>query len=150
MEPHYEVCNYLNFVHNIPLDHYLHPEPALREMIKSIPSRRWIFTNSDRPHAERVMVMLGIDDCFDGIVDIYALEHYCKPKLEAYHLALKLSGTSNTDSCAMLDDSARNLSSAKKMGFFTVLVGNNGTHSDVDRTLMNITELPSVVPEFWK
>ncbi|MFC1996615.1 pyrimidine 5'-nucleotidase [Chloroflexota bacterium] len=140
---------YLNFVHDLPLNKYLQPEPILRKILLSIPCRRWIFTNSDRPHAERVISMMGIKDCFEGMVDVYALDPYCKPKPEAYQLALQLSGTANPKSCALLDDSASNLKPAKELGFFTVLVGQNGTHIAADRHLMNIKDLPNVVPEFW-
>ena len=51
---------YLNFVHDLPLHQYLQPNPALREMLRSIPKKRWIFTNSDQPHVERVLSILGI------------------------------------------------------------------------------------------
>jgi hypothetical protein len=49
----------------------------------------------------------------------------------------------------LLDDSSRNLAPAKEMGFFTILVGQNGIHPTADRTLENIIDLPKVVPEFW-
>ena len=141
--------DYLNYVHDLPLINYLQPNPALREILLSIPYRRWVFTNSDQPHAERVMAILGINDCFEGLVDVYAMEPHCKPKLESYHLALQLSGNTNPKFCALLDDSTGNLAPAKEMGFFTILVGQNGTHPSADRTLMNINDLHSVVPEFW-
>jgi len=91
-----------------------------------------------------------IDDCFDGMVDVYALEPFCKPKTEAYHLALKLSGTSEPKYCALLDDSIINLAEAKKLGFFTILVGQNDTNPSADRTLQNIINLPDIAPELWQ
>lgn len=145
-----EPQDYLNFVHDLPLDQYLQPDPALREMLLSIPQRRWIFTNSDRPHAERVISRLGIIDCFEGIVDVYALEAHPKPQPEAYQLALTFAGEADPKTCALLDDSTRNLAPAKEMGFFTILVGQNGTHPAADRTLLDIHDLPKIAPEFWK
>jgi len=70
---------YLNYVHDLPLQDFLQPDPNLRKMLLSIPKQRWIFTNSDRPHAERVLSRLGIADCFEDIVDVYAMEPHCKP-----------------------------------------------------------------------
>jgi pyrimidine 5'-nucleotidase len=119
-------------------------------MLLSIPRSRWIFTNSDRDHAERVLRNLGIGDCFDGMVDVYAMDPYCKPKREAYQLALQLSGATDPKYCALLDDSINNLTEAKKIGFFTVLVGQIDTDSSADRTLQSIINLPNIVPEFWE
>ena len=151
LQIHYNIDpqDYLNYVHNLPLHEYLQPYPALRKMLLSISQQRWIFTNSDRPHAERVMLILGIEDCFKGMVDVYAMEPHCKPKPEAYQLAMQLSGTGDPTTCALLDDSSRNLAPAKEMGFFTILVGQNGIHPTADRTLENIIDLPKVAPEFW-
>ena len=54
LQIHYDVDprDYLNFVHDLPVHRYLSPDPGLRRMLLSIPHRRWIFTNSDAPHAE--------------------------------------------------------------------------------------------------
>lgn len=151
LQIHYgiEAKEYLNYVHDLPLHKYLQPDPALRDMLLTIPRRRWIFTNSDRPHAERVLSILGIEDCFEGLVDIYAMEPHCKPKPEAYQFALKLAEIIDPKNCALIDDSTRNLAPAKDMGFFTILVGQNGTHFTADRVLANINDLPKVAPEFW-
>jgi putative hydrolase of the HAD superfamily len=151
LQIHYgvEAPEYLNYVHDLPLHQYLQPDPELRAMLLSIPKQRWIFTNSDRPHAERVMDVLGISDCFDGMVDVYTMEPHCKPRPEAYQLALELAGAPDPRTCALLDDSTRNLAPAKEMGFFTILVGQNGTHASVDRAITEIHDLPQSVPEFW-
>lgn len=150
LQIHYgiEAKHYLNYVHDLPLHKYLQPDPALRNMLLSIPRRRWIFTNSDHPHAERVMAMLGIGDCFEGMVDVYAMEPHCKPQQESYEFALEFAGAADPKTCALLDDSTRNLAPAKEMGFFTILVGQNGTHPTADRTLVDIHNLLKVVPEF--
>jgi putative hydrolase of the HAD superfamily len=151
LQIHYgvEAEEYLNYVHDLPLHQYLQPDLALREMLLSIPLRRWIFTNSDQPHALRVLSILGIEDCFDGLIDIYAMEPHCKPKQEAYHLALQLAKADDPKTCALLDDSIRNLAPAREMGFLTILVGQNGTHPTANHALLDIHHLPDIVPEFW-
>ena len=152
LQIHYgiQAQDYLNYVHDLPLHEYLEPDPELRTMLLSIPKKRWVFTNSDRPHAERVMDFLGISDCFVDIVDVYTMEPHCKPKPEAYDLALEMAGVRNPRQCALLDDSHRNLATAKDMGIFTILVGQNGDQSQFDRSILNIHDLPKAVPEFWE
>ncbi|MBN1667633.1 MAG: pyrimidine 5'-nucleotidase [Anaerolineales bacterium] len=141
--------DYLDFVHDLPLTDYLQPDPALRAMLLSLPARRWVFTNSDAPHAKRVLRRLGIEDCFEGMIDIFALAPACKPHPEAYQLALQMTGQPIPGRCALLDDSPRNLETAKELGIFTVLVGSNGTHPVADRNLVDIHDLRVAVPEFW-
>jgi pyrimidine 5'-nucleotidase len=142
--------DYLNFVHDLPLKEYLAPDPRLREILMSIPSKRWVFTNSDAPHANRVMKALEIFDCFEGMIDVRIMDPLCKPREEAYRFALEYVGVNDPKTCALLDDSTRNLAPAKALGFFTVLVGQNGNHPSADRSLIDIHELPRAVPEFWK
>ena len=151
LQIHYgvEPRSYLNYVHDLPLAQYLQPDPALRALLLSLPQRRWVFTNSDLPHAERVLAILGISDCFEGVVDVYAMGPYCKPQAESFQTALRLARVTNPKACALLDDSTRNLAPAREMGIFTVLVGRNGTHFTADRTLADIHTLPQAVPEFW-
>jgi pyrimidine 5'-nucleotidase len=141
--------DYLNFVHDLPLDDYLQVDPRLRQMLLSIPYRRWIFTNSDLAHAHRVLTKLEIEDCFEGIIDIWTLEPYCKPQREAYQRAQDMAGVPDARACALLDDSTYNIATAQEMGFFTVLVGQNGDKSQADRSLVDLLDLPEVVPEFW-
>lgn len=151
LQVHYGIDaeDYLSYVHDLPLDDYLQPDPGLRAMLRSIPRRRLLFTNSDGSHARRVISILGIEDCFDGMVDIYAMDPYCKPQVEAYSFALKFAGASDPTTCALLDDSPRNLSPAREMGFLTILVGQNSTHPSADRTLVDIHDLPKIAPELW-
>ena len=152
LQIHYgiDATEYLNYVHDLPLKEYLQPDPELRKMLLSIPRRRWIFTNSDLAHAKRVMSRLGIDDCFEGVVDIFAMEPHCKPRREAYHRALELADANDPQSCALLDDSVKNLAPAHELGFFTVLVGGISDHPVVNRALPVIHDLRSIVPEFWE
>ncbi|MEA3351506.1 MAG: pyrimidine 5'-nucleotidase [Chloroflexota bacterium] len=151
LQAHFDVdaVDYLNFVHDLPLDDYLQPDPRLREMLLSIPMRRWVFTNSDLEHTQRVLAKLNIEDCFEGIVDVWAMQPYCKPQQEAYQKALELIEDSDPQTCALLDDSEHNLAAARDLGFFTVLVGKNEAKSAADRVLIKLHNLPQIVPEFW-
>ena len=75
--------DFLAYVHDLPLNDYLKPDPALRALLLSLPKRRFVFTNSDANHANRVTNVLGVSDCFEGIIDIHSIEFFSKPNLEA-------------------------------------------------------------------
>ena len=114
LQAHYIVNadEYLAFVHDLPLEQFIHPDPSLRTLLLSLPQRRWIFTNADNNHANRVLNILGITDCFDGIIDIRAIEFACKPDKIAYQRALAITGDDDPAQCVIFDDALRNLSPA--------------------------------------
>jgi putative hydrolase of the HAD superfamily len=141
---------YLAYVHDLPLEKYLHPAPELQKILTSLPQRKWIFTNADAPHAERVLGMLGLSGCFDGIVDIWALDFNCKPELDAYQKALARAGEPDPSRCVLLDDSPRNLASAQALGFTTVLVGADGPHPVANFVVPSLLALPEKLPELWQ
>ena len=98
----------------------------------------------------RVLNRLKIEDCFDGIIDIYALAPYCKPQAEAYQYALEIVGGANPKTCVFLDDSLNNLEAAHKVGFYTILVGKNGNYAHVNLALEDLLDLPQAAPELWR
>ncbi|NLG96754.1 MAG: pyrimidine 5'-nucleotidase [Chloroflexi bacterium] len=114
---------FLEYVHDLPLDRLLKPDPVLREALHRLPQRKLIFTNADRWHARRVMRRIGIEECFEGIIDILDLSPYCKPMPEAFVTGLRLSGETDPGKCVFVDDSPKNLNVARELGFFTVQVG---------------------------
>ena len=146
---HVEPDEYLAFVHELPLSLYLQPNLALREILLSLPQPKWIFTNADSAHANRVITRLGLEGCFKGIIDIYALDFMCKPQEEAYYRALALAGEDSAECCTLFDDSPRNLTPALEMGFYTVLVGKNESNSGACKTIANLGDLVEVMPELW-
>jgi putative hydrolase of the HAD superfamily len=114
--------DYYRFVHDIPLEQYLGPDPALREMLDSIPQRKFIFSNADRAYILRVLTVLGVAQKFEGIVDIFATGFACKPMEAAYRIALEKAGSPPAERCMLVDDLPRNLVPARSLGWTTVLV----------------------------
>ncbi|MEA2008250.1 MAG: pyrimidine 5'-nucleotidase [Chloroflexota bacterium] len=151
LQRHYQVNtrDYLDYVHNVPLADYITPDPKLRAMLKSLPHKLWVFTNSDMPHAERVLGILGIKDLFSGVTDVYALDFHIKPMPEAYTRTLALAGNPDPRTCVLLDDRIENLVTAQEMGFYTVLVNENGSHSKANLHIQDLLELPVKMPELW-
>ncbi len=120
--------DYLAFVHDVPLESLLQPNPKLEEMLSSIPLRKAVFTNADGEHARRVLDILGVRHHFERIIDVRDSEFNSKPHPSAYQRALDILDT-RPDECVMVDDSADNLAPAKAMGMLTVLVGDDAPSS---------------------
>ena len=151
LQTHHEVDenDYLAYVHDLPLEEYISPDPQLRKMLESLPQKKWIFTNADADHTKRVIRALDIDDCFSGIIDVRALGFLCKPDHQAYQRALDLAGEPDPHQCVMLDDSLRNLKPAHQAGITTVLVGQAGEHPEATYSTKNLKDLPRVFPQLW-
>jgi putative hydrolase of the HAD superfamily len=141
--------DYLAYVHDLPLQDYLTPSPQLRQMLLSLPQHRWIFTNADAAHAGRVLEALNLLDCFQGIIDILAMEFACKPEREAFEIALRIAGEPDPPGCMLIDDSPRNLLAAQNMGFATVLVGSEDSDLNSMLRVPDLQSLRSLVPELW-
>lgn len=149
LELHHHVnrLEFLAYVHDLPLSEYIAPNPALRSMLLAIPTRRVIFTNADVPHALRVTRQLGIEDCFERIVDINTTHPDCKPMRPAFETALRLSGESDPRRCIMLDDAPRTTRAAREIGMFSILVSEHPpvNPADADACLPNIHDLPNLL-----
>lgn len=149
---HVDEMEYIEYVHDVPLDSLLVPNPELRDVLRQLPQRKLIFTNADRKHAGRVLRVLGIEDCFEGIIDILDISPYCKPMLEAYQIALRLVGEPDPAACVFVDDSPRNLAGARAAGLYTVQVGvPEGEVAldgvQVDAHIFRLADLPSILKD---
>ncbi|HEY43217.1 MAG TPA: pyrimidine 5'-nucleotidase [Anaerolineae bacterium] len=138
--------DYLDFVHDVPIDIYIQPDPELNKMLMSVVAKRVIFTNASRDHAERVTRRLGIEKQIDQVIDIIALDYHNKPKPSAYSRALSLTGEKDPTTCLLVDDRSRNLIPGGAMGMTTVLVGEQETDPHVDFHINLITQLILTVP----
>jgi putative hydrolase of the HAD superfamily len=138
---------YLRFVHDLPLDAYIGPDPLLRRMLESIAVRPVIFTNSDSAHARRVLTVLGVNDLIDEIVDIVSLEWVNKPRPEAYARALALCRQPDPRAGLVIDDQVRNLLPASELGMGTVLVGAADRRNGIDHAIPRAADLLRALPE---
>jgi len=133
---------YLAFVHDIPLQDYLHPDPQLRSMLLSLPQKKFIFTNADARHAGRVLDALGLQDCFDGVVDIRLMDPWCKPMDQSFQVAQYISGEPNPQHCVLMDDLPHNTRQASAHGFYSILVGQSGPIPEANACLPSLLDLP--------
>lgn len=115
---------YLDFVHDVDLS-LLQPCDRLREGIAALQGRKLIFTNADAPYAKRILAQRGLDDLFDGMLDIHGMEHRPKPAAESYDRLCSMFGF-DPATALFVEDSAHNLEPAKAMGMTTVWVRHDG------------------------
>ncbi len=133
--------DYLKFVHDVPIENLLSPDLELGEILAKFTQSKVIFTNSDERHARRVLNALQLESLFDNIIDIQKVSPYCKPQPDAYQAALNQLGGTSSQECLVIDDSLRNLQTARSLGFHTLLVGPNPDHAQVDYAIPTLKEL---------
>ena len=112
--------DFLEKVHDIDYSPLI-PDPHLGAAIEKLPGRKFIFTNGNRRHAERVAQALGIRDHFEDIFDIVAAELSPKPARETYDKFLLMHRVAGPHA-VMFEDLARNLLVPKALGMTTVLI----------------------------
>ncbi len=139
-----DALEFLDYVHDIPLEFYLRPDPELSGMLERMPLRKIIFTNADAPHARRVLDSLGVARHFERIVDIIALDFVNKPDLRAYARVLELIGA-RPGECLLIEDSIPNLLPAREMGMATVLVAEGKRPPVADCHIARITDLEAAL-----
>lgn len=115
--------DFLSYVHDIDLS-MIKPCPLTRQGLEKLNGRKVIFTNADKPHAERVLERMGIADQFDGIYDVMWADFAPKPDRATYERLMKHLGATASKTL-MLEDTHMNLKTAHDMGMTTVLIHND-------------------------
>jgi pyrimidine 5'-nucleotidase len=144
LQQHHEVNTeeYLAYVHDVPLSQYLTPDPVIRQVIASLPTRNLIFTNADANHAWRVLRALELDDLFDTVVDVNAIAPYCKPMPESFAIAMDLADEPDPRKCVMIDDLPRTTRAALEVGMASLLYGSEIPTPDASGVFNDWTHLP--------
>jgi pyrimidine and pyridine-specific 5'-nucleotidase len=106
----------------LPLEEMISRNESLIRLFKDIDrtkARVWALTNAYRPHALRVLKILGLDDQIEDIVycDYTRPEFPCKPEPEYYHEALAKAGVTDPSKCYFIDDNRKNVDAARKLGW---------------------------------
>ena len=140
--------DYLAFVHDIPVEEYLAPIPALSAMLASIPLRKAIYTNATSEYSWRVMNVLGVAGHFERVVGIEHVGLRGKWCQDAYKRALALLGAQGPE-CVMVEDTVRNLRPAKDLGLATVLL-NAEPREYVDFVVRDVLEVGQVVSDLLR
>jgi putative hydrolase of the HAD superfamily len=118
--------DYLVFVHDVPVEEYLDPNPALAAMLDVVPLRKAIYTNATSEYGWRVLRALGVTDRFEHVIGIEEVGLRNKSNRDAYERTLELLNAQGRE-CIMVEDTARNLRPARGLGLTTVLVDADGS-----------------------
>lgn len=117
-------------------------EPRLRHVLQKLPGRKLLYSNAPQHYARAVLELLRVDDLFDDVFAIEQARFRPKPQLAGF-LRLLQKHRLNPARCVMVEDSAENLRTAKRLGMKTVLVGGTVRKpAYVDVKIRNVLELP--------
>ena len=140
---------FLDYVHDINLD-FLEKDLVLRKELLRLDAKKIIFTNGSNDHVINITKHLGIDDLFDGTFDIVDCNFVPKPAIESYKILSKKFKIDPKES-VFIEDIAKNLEPAKKLGMKTVWLVNNEywgkKDSDKDFIDLKIENLSSFLKE---
>ena len=114
---------YLDYVHQINYD-VVSPNEGLKNTIQELKGKKYIFTNANFGHVEKVLEKLKMENVFDGFFDISESDYLPKPHKEIYESFQKKFNLDNS-STAMFEDLHINLKEPSAMGWDTVWVTNN-------------------------
>jgi putative hydrolase of the HAD superfamily len=115
---------------------------AVRAMLARLPGRKIVFSNAPLAYTEAVLDIIGIRRMFDAVWSIERLRFQPKPQLGGF---LRLLRRERLDpaQCIMVEDSALNLRTARKLGMATVLVSRSMRQpAHVDLRLQSVLDLP--------
>ena len=138
IDPHH----FLWHTHQFPnLHRMLLAHPGLRALLRRLPGRKIVFSNSPTHYAEGVLRALRIRRYFEGVFSIEDTRFRPKPDVAGFRRLLRRHRLHGRR-CVMVEDAAENLVTAKRLGMRTVLVGQTGSKpAHVDVVLRDVTGL---------
>jgi putative hydrolase of the HAD superfamily len=157
MEHQIDPNDYLEYVHQINYD-VVEPNRSLGDVIKNLKGKKYIFTNANYGHVEKVLEKLNMIDVFDGCFDISESDYLPKPHKQVYE-AFQNKFNLDSKSTAMFEDLHINLKEPFDMGWKTVWVTNNleynlnkdvNHQSDIDKIIQEKKYITHVTDDLEK
>ena len=140
---------FLKYVHEINLD-FMKKDLVLRKELSKLNAKKFVFTNGSHEHIINITKHLGIYDLFDGAFDITDCNYIPKPAIEPYKTLINKFNI-KPEETVFIEDIAKNLEPAKKLGMKTVWLINNEywgkKDSDKDFIDLKIENLSSFLKE---
>jgi len=118
-----EPKDFLKYVHDIDLN-FMKKDLVLREELKNLNLKKFVFTNGSKEHVENITKHLGIDDQFHDIFDIVDAKYNPKPEAKAFDLMVDKFNIDPKETI-YIEDIAKNLSIGKIRGSTTVWLIND-------------------------
>ncbi|HEY9233728.1 MULTISPECIES: pyrimidine 5'-nucleotidase [Phenylobacterium] len=107
--------------HDLSLE-VLAKDAEMLAALSRLPGRRFIFTNADDKHAERVLGHLGLRGLFDDVFHIGSFGYAAKPDPLGFQRMIDAHGF-DPAAVSFFEDSEHNLKPAADLGMTTILVG---------------------------
>ncbi|MFN7085095.1 MAG: pyrimidine 5'-nucleotidase [Burkholderiales bacterium] len=120
-------------------------ENRLRATLRRLPGRKFVFSNAPVHYSRAVLRLLGIADLFDDVFTIERTRYRPKPDSHGF-LRLCRANHLRPQRCIMVEDTADNLKTAKRLGMKTVWVtGAAAAPGYVDVNVSSLAQLPRVL-----
>lgn len=137
MEPE----DYLRFVHDVPVEELLAPDPFLDRLLSGIPCPKHLFTNGTVEHARRVTRALGVERHFSGVYDVVFTGWLPKPEIEAFRKVLEAVGE-DAGRVIYVDDLQPNVDAAASLGMTAIHLHSHGHRAEgASHTARSLSEL---------
>jgi putative hydrolase of the HAD superfamily len=115
---------------------------ALRQVLRRLPGAKIVFSNAPRHYAEAVLDIMGVRHAFDAVCSIENMRFRPKPGIHGF-LRLIRDHRLDPARCVLVEDSAENLKTAKRLGMYTVWISRQArSPAWVDLRLKSVLQLP--------
>ena len=116
--------------------------PLLRSVLRRLPGRKLVFSNSPVHYSRAVLALLRVADLFDDVFSIEHTEYQPKPDRRGF-LRLLHKHRLQARRCVMVEDNLDNLKTAKRLGMRTVW-GSVAAKAPayVDLSIRHVAQLP--------
>ncbi len=142
--------HFLWHTHQFPkLDEMVLRIPGLRSTLLRLPGRKLLYSNAPQHYAHAVLKLLKVNDLFDGVFALEQARYRPKPQWQGFRRLLQHYRL-NPGHCIMVEDSADNLKTAKRLGMRTVWLSRAAKQPGyVDIKIQHVLELPRVVSRLY-
>lgn len=138
-DPHH----FLHDTHQFPdLPRMVVFENAIHALLRRLPGRKIVFSNGPQRYAEAVLNIMGIRQHFSDVYSVEQMRFHPKPGIRGFRHLLR-DCRLNPRNCILVEDSAENLRTAKRLGMTTIWVNRSLRKPHfVDHRLPSILALP--------
>ena len=120
-------------------------EARLRHVLLRLPGRKLVFSNAPQHYARAVLALLRVENLFEDVFAIEQAHYRPKPQLAGFRRLLRRYRL-RPGQCVMVEDSAENLYTAKRLGMRTVWVSEAAAAPAwVDLKIRNVLALPRML-----
>jgi putative hydrolase of the HAD superfamily len=138
--------HFLSETHQFPeLHRMVLRHPLLRSVLRRLPGRKLVFSNSPVHYSRAVLALLRVADLFDDVFSIEHTGYQPKPDRRGF-LRLLRKHRLRPQRCVMVEDTLANLKTAKRLGMRTVWVGSAASVPGfVDLSIRHVAQLPRML-----